>query len=57
MGVIKESMSFVAGIPLNLKLIIDKTPIQGKKSVEAPAPVVSPSPDGKAERPPSFTLP
>ena len=54
MGIIKESMSSVAGIPLNLKLIIDKTPLQGKKIVEAPVPVVAPSPNGRTERPPKF---
>ncbi len=54
MGIIKESMSSVAGIPLNLRLIIDKTPLQGKKIVDLHVPVVAPSPNGKTERPPKF---
>ena len=45
MGIIKESMSSVAGIPLNLRLIIDKSPLQGKKIVEAPVPVSCSQPE------------
>ena len=54
LGIIKESLSFVAGVPLNLKLIIDKTPPQGKKVVEATVPVAAPSQNGRMERPPKF---
>ncbi|HSD94661.1 MAG TPA: DnaA N-terminal domain-containing protein, partial [Syntrophales bacterium] len=54
LGIIKESLSSIAGMQMNVRFIIDKTPAQGKKIVELPAPVVAPVLGNKVEQPPRY---
>ncbi|MGE5789380.1 MAG: chromosomal replication initiator protein DnaA [Syntrophaceae bacterium] len=54
LDIIKESLSSIAGTQMNVRFIIDKTPAQGKKSVELPAPVVAPVLGNKVEQPPRY---
>ena len=55
MGIIRESLSAVAGMPLSVRFIIDKAPARGKKSLNCRFPPSRPSSAARWNRPRNFT--
>lgn len=54
LGLIRESLSSISGMQMNVRFIIDKTPAQGKMAIEVQAPVASPVLGNKVGQPPKF---